>query len=64
MSVTAARGFVASGVTAGLRPPVTAGAGFEARNCTGIALPPARSWPVPWLPPAGASGEATTCSRA
>ena len=26
--------------------------------------PKARPWPVPWLPPAGGTAEATTCSRA
>ena len=35
----------------------------SAVNRTGTRPPLARSWPVPWLPPAGGTGEATTCSR-
>src|SRR3954447_351791 len=31
-------------------------------NVTGTAPPEARSWPVPWLPPAGGVADATTCS--
>ena len=31
---------------------------------TGTVWPWLRSWPVPWLPPAGGTGDATTCSRA
>src|SRR5690606_12133426 len=31
-------------------------------SCTGTAPPLDRSWPVPWLPPAGGVAEATTCS--
>ena len=36
------------------------------RKLTGHVAPPraSRSWPVPWLPPAGGTGDATTCSRA
>ena len=31
-------------------------------RATGTAEPHSRSWPVPWLPPAGGTAEATTCS--
>src|SRR5213075_3040570 len=32
------------------------------RSVTGTVPPVARSWPVPWLPPAGGVAEATMCS--
>ena len=32
------------------------------RASTGTVWPWLRSWPVPWLPPAGGTGDATTCS--
>ena len=31
-------------------------------SVTGTSPPALRSWPVPWLPPAGGSVDATTCS--
>ena len=36
----------------------------EGMDVTGTAPPTARPWPVPWLPPAGGTGDATTCSSA
>src|SRR6185369_3963559 len=38
--------------------------GLPASSRTGTSPPRARSCPVPWLPPAGAVADATTCSRA
>src|SRR5690606_2513553 len=43
--------------------PLAAGSpAREVRSTTGTAPPVRRSWPVPWLPPAGGVAEATTCS--
>ena len=38
--------------------------GLRDRSVTGTSPPRSRSWPVPWLPPAGGVAEATTCSKA
>src|SRR4051794_41264627 len=38
--------------------------GLAASSLTGTAPPTERSWPVPWLPPAGGVAEATPCSMA
>src|SRR5207249_4446246 len=48
-------------------PPAPAMAGSVrptrvAPSVTGTVPPLLRSWPVPWLPPAGGTGDATTCS--
>jgi hypothetical protein len=37
-------------------------AGLRASSVTGTSPPDRRSCPVPWLPPAGGTAEATTCS--
>ena len=42
--------------------PADAPAMGRAVMATGTAPPVERSWPVPWLPPAGGTAEATTCS--
>jgi hypothetical protein len=42
----------------------TATPGRVGRSRTGASPPVPRSCPVPWLPPAGATGDATTCSSA
>ena len=33
-------------------------------SSTRTSLPKPRPWPVPWLPPAGGTADATTCSSA
>ena len=42
--------------------PTAAGSARPSEAPTGTALWPARSWPVPWVPPAGGVAEATMCS--
>src|SRR5205085_5378787 len=47
-----------------LRSFVAAVAAPRTTNATGTSAPRLRSWPVPCEPPAGGTGDATTCSSA
>ena len=50
------------GADAELHDATPAGSRLVGSNATGTSPPRSRSWPVPWLPPAGGIGDATTCS--